>query len=69
MINIKHKNWIISDCSLINIEIFNTRMRNIDMTTSDIRGIKVLIDDLKGIIVSSSQALMLVQLLEIKIKE
>jgi hypothetical protein len=69
IINAKHKKWTITECSLIKIEIFNTKMRDIDVTTCDLRGLKVLIDDLKGIVVNSSQALMLAQLLEIQIKE
>ena len=50
-------------------QIFKTSLKNIDLSNSFIDGIVISIEDIKGAIINEYQAINLISLLGVKIKE
>ena len=50
-------------------EFHNTNLKGMDLSSSDIEGISLTMDHIRGVIVNEQQALRLVQLLGIIVKE
>ena len=54
---------------MINLEIINTNLAKIDLSTCNINNMKVDLENLKGCILNQNQAIAVVNLLDIIIKE
>ena len=63
------KNVTFNEVNFRGCEFFNTSLKDIDFSSCDISDVMVKANDIKGMIVNESQALMLVNLLGIIIKE
>ena len=62
------KNIEFNNCNLNKSEIFNTSLKDIDLSSCDIHSIIIDNNSIKGLIIDSSQAIDLINMLEVKIK-
>lgn len=62
------KNIEFNKCNLNKSEIFNTSLKDIDFSSCDIHSIIIDNNSIKGLIIDPSQAIDLINMLEVKIK-
>ena len=63
------KNILFEDCNLSQTTFFKTKLKDIDFSTCNIEGISATITDISGIIINQFQAVDLLHLFGIKIKD
>ena len=63
------KNIIYNKADLAQAQIFKTSLKDIDLSNSNIEGIAVSIEDIKGAIINQFQAIDIMYLLGVKIKQ
>ena len=69
LIETKIENLNFDNCNLTRADIYNTCMNKVDLSNSNIDNIKVDINSIKGVIVNSYQAISIVSLLGIEVKD
>ena len=68
-IQCEYQKTVYDSCDLKESEFHNTNLKGMDLSSSDIEGISLTMDHIRGVIVNEQQALRLVQLLGIIVKE
>ena len=63
------KNVYFDNAELVNAKFFKTSLKDIDLSNSNIEGIATSIEDIKGAIIDKFQALDLLYLIGVKVKE
>ena len=63
------KNIYLKNSDLTKSQFYKTSLKNIDLSESNIAGISVTLEDIKGAIINQFQAIDLLYLLGVKVKE
>ena len=67
--NLKLERVIFDTCDLSRLELFDTKLKNIDLSSCTIDGLHASIDNVKGATMNQFQALMIAEMVGIKVKE
>ena len=65
----KIKNIYFNNANLRQAQFFKTSLKNIDLSNSQIEGIAISLEDIKGAIIDQIQAIDLLYLIGVKIKQ